>query len=143
MTNITPIKVMILGDSSVGKTSLMMQFTEKQHSNSHICTIGVDFKIRTFDRNGICVKVQIWDTAGQERFRSLTTAFFRDAMGFILMFDLTSELSFLNVRNWISQLQTHAYCDDPDIILVGNKLDLEDRRVVDFNRAKDFAEKHG
>lgn len=64
-------------------------------------------------------------------------------MGFILMFDLTSELSFLNVRNWISQLQTHAYCEDPDIILVGNKLDLEDRRVVDFNRAKDFAEKNG
>jgi Ras-related protein Rab-27A len=59
------------------------------------------------------------------------------------MFDLTSELSFLNVRNWISQLQTHAYCEDPDIILVGNKLDLEDRRVVDYNRAKDFAEKHG
>ena len=80
--------------------------------------------------------------AGQERFRSLTTAFFRDAMGFILMFDLTSELSFLNVRNWITQLQTHAYCEDPDIILVGNKTDLEDRRVVDFNRAKDFADKH-
>jgi Ras-related protein Rab-27A len=64
-------------------------------------------------------------------------------MGFILMFDLTSELSFLNVRNWISQLQTHAYCEDPDIILVGNKLDLDERRVVDFNRARDFAEKHG
>lgn len=64
-------------------------------------------------------------------------------MGFILMFDLTSELSFLNVRNWISQLQTHAYCEDPDIILVGNKSDLEERRVVDFTRAKDFAEKHG
>ena len=63
-------------------------------------------------------------------------------MGFILMFDLTSELSFLNVRNWITQLQTHAYCEDPDIILVGNKTDLEDRRVVDFNRAKDFADKH-
>lgn len=89
------------------------------------------------------IHLQLWDTAGQERFRSLTTAFFRDAMGFILMFDLTSELSFLNVRNWISQLQTHAYCEDPDIILVGNKLDLEDRRVVDYNRAKDFADKHG
>jgi Ras-related protein Rab-27A len=78
--------------------------------------------------------------AGQERFRSLTTAFFRDAMGFILMFDLTSENTFLNVRNWISQLQTHAYCDDPDIILVGNKLDLEDKRAVSAERAKEFAE---
>ena len=77
------------------------------------------------------------------RFRSLTTAFFRDAMGFILLFDLSNEQSFLNIRNWLSQLQTHAYCENPDIVLCGNKCDLEDRRMVSDAKAKDMAEKHG
>ena len=77
------------------------------------------------------------------RFRSLTTAFFRDAMGFLLLFDLTSEQSFLNIRNWIAQLQTHAYCENPDIVLCGNKADLEDLRVIDEERIKELAEKYG
>jgi GTPase SAR1 family protein len=75
-------------------------------------------------------------------FRSLTTAFFRDAMGFILMFDLTSEQSFINVRNWLAQLQCHAYCEDPDVILVGNKADREDARAVSQSRAKELADKY-
>ena len=75
-------------------------------------------------------------------FRSLTTAFFRDAMGFILMFDLTSEQSFLNVRNWLTQLQCHAYCEDPDVILVGNKADREDARAISQARAKELADKY-
>jgi Ras-related protein Rab-27A len=143
------IKFLALGDSGVGKTSFLYQYTDNQFNSKFISTVGIDFRekrvVYKSPSNGRShrIHLQLWDTAGQERFRSLTTAFFRDAMGFILMFDLTSELSFLNVRNWINQLQTHAYCEDPDIVLVGNKLDLEDRRVVDFNRAKDFADKHG
>ena len=143
------IKFLALGDSGVGKTSFLYQYTDNQFNSKFISTVGIDFRekrvVYKSQTNGRShrIHLQLWDTAGQERFRSLTTAFFRDAMGFILMFDLTSELSFLNVRNWISQLQTHAYCEDPDIILVGNKLDLEDRRVVDSNRAKEFAEKNG
>lgn len=142
------IKFLALGDSGVGKTSFLYQYTDNQFNAKFISTVGIDFRekrvVYKSPTNGRShrIHLQLWDTAGQERFRSLTTAFFRDAMGFILMFDLTSELSFLNVRNWISQLQTHAYCEDPDIILVGNKSDLEDRRVVEYNRAKDFAEKH-
>ncbi|NXS01441.1 RB27A protein, partial [Oxylabes madagascariensis] len=89
------------------------------------------------------IHLQLWDTAGQERFRSLTTAFFRDAMGFLLLFDLTNEQSFLNVRNWISQLQMHAYCENPDIVLCGNKSDLEDQRMVKEEEAKELAEKYG
>ena len=77
------------------------------------------------------------------RFRSLTTAFYRDSMGFLLLFDLTSEQSFTNIRNWISQLQTHAYCENPDIVLCGNKSDLEDLRVVPEDRAREVAEKYG
>ena len=100
-----------------------------------------------------------WDTAGQERFRSLTTAFFRDAMGFILIFDITNEQSFLNIRDWLSQLkvcvpstcgfenrhqfQIHAYCEQPDIILCGNKADLENRRQVSTARAKQLADQLG
>ena len=82
------------------------------------------------------------DTAGQERFRSLTSSFFRDAMGFLLVFDLTCESSFLNVRNWLAQLQCHAYCEDPDVILVGNKADREDARVISQTRAKELADKY-
>ncbi|ERE76608.1 ras-related protein Rab-27A-like protein [Cricetulus griseus] len=89
------------------------------------------------------IHLQLWDTAGQERFRSLTTAFFRDAMGFLLLFDLTNEQSFLNVRNWISQLQMHAYCENPDIVLCGNKSDLEDQRAVKEEEARELAEKYG
>ncbi|KAI3361627.1 hypothetical protein L3Q82_001992 [Scortum barcoo] len=77
------------------------------------------------------------------RFRSLTTAFFRDAMGFLLMFDLTSQQSFLNVRNWMSQLQANAYCENPDIVLVGNKADLADQREVQEKQAKELADKYG
>ncbi len=74
------------------------------------------------------------------RFRSLTTAFFRDAMGFLLVFDLTSERSFLSVRDWVSQLRLHAYCETPDIVLCGNKADLDDRRQVSTARAKQYAD---
>uniref|UniRef100_A0A3B3YER5 small monomeric GTPase n=1 Tax=Poecilia mexicana TaxID=48701 RepID=A0A3B3YER5_9TELE len=79
----------------------------------------------------------------QQQFRSLTTAFFRDAMGFLLMFDLTSQQSFLNVRNWMSQLQANAYCENPDIVLVGNKADLADQREVQEKQAKELADKYG
>jgi Ras-related protein Rab-27A len=74
-------------------------------------------------------------------FRSLTTAFFRDAMGFLLIFDLTSQQSFVNIRNWLTQLQTHAYCDNPDIVLCGNKADLEEQKVVSDKQARELAEK--
>lgn len=81
--------------------------------------------------------------AGQERFRSLTTAFFRNAMGFIVMFDITNEQSFLNIRPWLDQLKLHSYCENPDIILCGNKADLELKRAVSFQRANSEATKFG
>lgn len=88
------------------------------------------------------IHLQLWDTAGQERFRSLTTSFFRDSMGFLLIFDITNEKSFLEVQNWIEQLKVHAYCDNPDIVLCGNKLDMDYLRVVNSTRAKNLAEKY-
>ncbi|XP_048471946.1 ras-related protein Rab-27A isoform X1 [Rhincodon typus] len=147
------IKFLALGDSGVGKTSFLYQYTDAKFNSKFITTVGIDFREKRVvykptgpDGNtgrGQRIHLQLWDTAGQERFRSLTTAFFRDAMGFLLVFDLTNEQSFLNVRNWISQLQMHAYCENPDIVLCGNKCDLEDQRAVKEEAAKELAEKYG
>ncbi|CAF4811958.1 unnamed protein product, partial [Rotaria sp. Silwood2] len=82
------------------------------------------------------------DTAGQERYRSLTTSFFRDAMGFLLVFDLTNEASFINVRNWISEIQSNAYSENVDMILIGNKCDLEKERIITKDRAFEFAQQY-
>ncbi|XP_041917616.1 ras-related protein Rab-27A [Alosa sapidissima] len=147
------IKFLALGDSGVGKTSFLYQYTDGKFNSKFITTVGIDFREKrvvykssgpdgTAGR-GQRIHLQLWDTAGQERFRSLTTAFFRDAMGFLLLFDLTNEQSFLNVRNWMSQLQMHAYCENPDIVLCGNKSDLEDQRAVSEDEARELAEKYG
>ncbi|XP_074613153.1 ras-related protein Rab-27A-like isoform X1 [Acropora palmata] len=148
------IKFLALGDSGVGKTSLLYQYTDGHFNLRFVPTIGIDFREKRVihhplnpdgsrSSRGQRVHLQLWDTAGQERFRSLTTAFFRDAMGFLLVFDLTHEQSFLNIRNWLSQLQTHAYCENPDIVLIGNKADLEDQKQVDENEARTLAENLG
>ncbi|XP_043192702.1 ras-related protein Rab-27A-like isoform X2 [Amphibalanus amphitrite] len=147
------IKFLALGDSGVGKTSFLWQYTDGVFHQRFISTVGIDFRekrllYRPKDADGTPqgksqrIHLQLWDTAGQERFRSLTTAFFRDAMGFLLLFDLSSEQSFLSIQGWLDQLKTHAYCDNPDIVLCGNKADLE-QRAVSEERARDVADKHG
>ncbi|XP_059149816.1 ras-related protein Rab-27A-like [Physella acuta] len=147
------IKFLALGDSGVGKTSFLYQYTDNVFNGRFISTVGIDFREkrvvhRTSNPDGTMgrshrVHLQLWDTAGQERFRSLTTAFFRDAMGFLLLFDLTNEESLVNTRNWLTQLQTHAYCENPDVVLCGNKADLDDVRRVSEDRARDMADKFG
>ncbi|KAA0194501.1 hypothetical protein HAZT_HAZT005100 [Hyalella azteca] len=140
---------MALGNSGVGKTSLLYQFTEGCFNSQFTSTVGIDFKEkRLVHRCSVTgreqgVHLQLWDTAGQEKFRSLTTAFYRNTMGFILVFDLTNEQSFLDIRSWMEQLRTHAYCESPDIILVGNKVDLTEQHVVSEARARDAAFKLG
>ncbi|KAG7278836.1 hypothetical protein CRUP_010399 [Coryphaenoides rupestris] len=123
------IKFLALGDSGVGKTSFLYQYTDEKFNSKFITTVGIDFREK-----------RVLVPSG---FRSLTTAFFRDAMGFLLLFDLTNEQSFLNVRNWMSQLQVHAYCESPDIVLCGNKSDLSEQRAVKEEEARDLAEKYG
>ncbi|XP_072430216.1 ras-related protein Rab-27B [Chiloscyllium punctatum] len=147
------IKLLALGDSGVGKTTFLYRYTENKFNPKFVTTVGIDFREKRLEHhvggvNGktdkpFRIHLQLWDTAGQERFRSLTTAFFRDAMGFLLIFDLTSQQSFLNVRNWISQLQANAYCENPDVVLIGNKVDLSDQREVQEYQAKELAEKYG
>lgn len=145
------IKFLALGDSGVGKTSFLFQYTDGSFESKFVTTVGIDFREKrvNYRPQGIDsgrtqrIHLQLWDTAGQERFRSLTTAFFRDAMGFLLVFDLTNEQSFLNIRNWLDQLKQHSYCETPDIVLCGNKVDLDAMRVVTEERAKQTADTYG
>ncbi|XP_040563723.1 ras-related protein Rab-27A [Lepeophtheirus salmonis] len=139
------LKFLALGNSNVGKTSLFYQYVEGKFSNKFLSTVGIDFREKRITykpKDGSKderIQLQLWDTAGQERFRSLTTAFLRDAMGFILVFDLTEEQSFYDVTTWLDHIRTHAYYEDPFIILCGNKADLENERVISKETANDFA----
>jgi Ras-related protein Rab-8A len=117
------IKMLLIGDSSVGKSSLLTRFNDDSFSIDFISTIGIDFKVKTLLLDGKKYKLQIWDTAGQERFRTITTAYYRGAMGVILVFSLNSISSFASIKNWIQNIHDHVNHKVP-IILVGNKSDL-------------------
>merc|ERR1712129_13044 len=107
-----------------------------------ISTIGIDFKIRTIELDGKKIKLQIWDTAGQERFRTITTAYYRGAMGILLVYDITDEQSFLNIRNWIRNIEQHA-SDSVQKIHIGNKCDMSDDRIITKDRGQELADEYG
>ena len=125
------IKLLLIGDSGVGKSCLLMRFAEGCFSESYITTIGIDFKIRTIEQNGKRLKLQIWDTAGQERFRTITTAYYRGAMGILLVYDVSNRNSFYNIKNWLRQVDTHA-AENVIRIIIGNKscIDSDAREVT-------------
>lgn len=136
------IKLLLIGDSGVGKSCLLLRFCDDAWTPSFITTIGIDFKIRTIELDGKRIKLQIWDTAGQERFRTITTAYYRGAMGILLVFDLTDERSFNNVRTWHSNVEQHA-SEGVNKILIGNKCDWDDKRVVSEEQARELADELG
>ncbi|TKS78453.1 Ras-related protein [Collichthys lucidus] len=118
------IKLLALGDSGVGKTTFLHRYTDNKFNRKFTTTVGIDFREKRVVPQP-------------------TTAFFRDAMGFLLMFDLTNQQSFLNVRSWMSQLQANAYCDSPDIVLVGTKADLRHMKDVHSRQARNLADRYG
>ena len=126
----------------VGKSCLLLRFSEDQFTSSFITTIGIDFKIRTVELDGKRVKLQIWDTAGQERFRTITNAYYRGAHGILLTYDVTDEGSFNNVRNWMRNIEQHA-SDGVSKILVGNKSDAEEKRVISTEQGEALAKEFG
>ncbi|MBN3282238.1 RAB35 protein, partial [Polyodon spathula] len=128
-------------NEGVGKSSLLLRFADNTFSGSYITTIGVDFKIRTVEINGEKVKLQIWDTAGQERFRTITSTYYRGTHGVIVVYDVTSAESFVNVKRWLHEINQN--CDDVCRILVGNKNDDPQSKVVETNDAQKFAEQMG
>jgi Ras-related protein Rab-8A len=136
------IKLLLIGDSGVGKSCLLLRFSDDSFTPSFITTIGIDFKIRTIELDGKRIKLQIWDTAGQERFRTITTAYYRGAMGILLVYDVTDEKSFGNIRNWIRNIEQHA-TESVNKMLIGNKCDMVDKKVIDTARGKALADEYG
>lgn len=126
---ITTLKILIVGESGVGKSSLLLRFTDDTFDPEQSATIGVDFKVKTFTVDGNCTKLAIWDTAGQERFRTLTPSYYRGGQGVIMVYDVTSRQTFSKLDMWLSEVETYA--TKPNIVrmLVANKIDKSNREV--------------
>ncbi|AQK54056.1 Ras-related protein RABD2c [Zea mays] len=135
-------KLLLIGDSGVGKSCLLLRFADDSYLDSYISTIGVDFKIRTVEQDGKTIKLQIWDTAGQERFRTITSSYYRGAHGIIIVYDVTDQESFNNVKQWLNEIDRYA-SDNVNKLLVGNKSDLTANKVVATETAKAFADEMG
>jgi len=133
------LKIIILGDSGVGKTSLMHQYVSKKFDNRYKATIGADFLTKDVDIEGQAVTLQIWDTAGQERFQSLGSAFYRGADACILVFDVTQQDSFSHLTSWMEEFTMQA--GKRDCVLIGNKTDLTEKRQVAAKTAQTWCQK--
>ncbi|CAH9091190.1 unnamed protein product, partial [Cuscuta epithymum] len=135
-------KIVLIGDSGVGKSNILSRFTRNEFCLESKSTIGVEFATRTLQVEGKTVKAQIWDTAGQERYRAITSAYYRGAVGALLVYDITKKQTFDNVERWLRELRDHA---DSNIVimLAGNKTDLNHLRAVPEQEARLLAEKEG
>ncbi|EDO33074.1 predicted protein [Nematostella vectensis] len=135
-------KIVLIGDSGVGKSSLLSRFTRNEFDIESKSTIGVEFATRSIQVEGKIIKAQVWDTAGQERYRAITSAYYRGAVGAVLVYDLTKQKTFQDVERWLLEVREHA---DPTIVvmLVGNKCDLKHLRAVASDDAKKYGDEHG
>ncbi|EFA84797.1 Rab GTPase [Heterostelium album PN500] len=136
-------KIVLIGDSGVGKSNLLSRFTRNEFNLETKSTIGVEFATRTIVTEGKTIKAQIWDTAGQERYRAITSAYYRGAVGALLVYDIAKQATYKSVERWLTELRENADRNfDIEIMLVGNKSDLRHLREVSTDEAKEFAEKH-
>jgi len=135
-------KVVLIGDSGVGKSNLLSRFTRNEFNLETKSTIGVEFATRSINVDGKTLKAQIWDTAGQERYRAITAAYYRGAVGALLVYDISKHGTYVNVTRWLKELRDHA---DSNIVimLVGNKSDLKHLRAVPTDEAKAFSTENG
>ena len=132
-------KILLLGDTSVGKTCFLMRYTDNTFQEIHMSTIGLEKKKKNVQLDdGKMYKIQIWDTAGQDRFRSITKNYYKGAHGIVLIYDITDKKTFENVRNWVKQIKEEV-SDKVCIILVANKIDAEDKRVVSTEEGEKMA----
>lgn len=134
-------KVVLIGDSGVGKSNLLSRFTRNEFNLESKSTIGVEFATKSIQADSKTIKAQIWDTAGQERYRAITSAYYRGAVGALLVYDISKRITYDNVSRWLKELRDHA---DQNIVimLVGNKKDLRHMRQVQTDEAKDFCKTH-
>ena len=136
-------KILLLGDSSVGKTCFLMRYSDNTFQEIHMSTIGLDYKLKNVQLDdGNIVKIQIWDTAGQDRFRSITKNYYKGAHGIILIYDITSRKTYENIKNWVTQIKEEV-SDKVNIILVGNKIDDEKNRKVSTEEGEKLAKEIG
>eukprot|EP01080_Neovahlkampfia_damariscottae_P005099 gene5099-8698_t len=135
-------KYIIIGDSGVGKSALLLQFTDKRFQPNYDVTIGVEFGTRSIELSNQKIKLQIWDTAGQENFKSITRSYYRGSAGALLVYDITRRDTFQNVKNWLEDAQQYS-AKTMITTLIGNKSDLEKLRAVSYEEGENFAKKHG
>ena len=136
-------KILLLGDSSVGKSCFLLRYCDKTFQNAHLVTIGLDYRLKSMKlKSGKNIKLQIWDTAGQDRFRAITKNYFKGSHGIILIYDVTNRQTFENVKSWISQIREEA-SKNVIIYIAANKIDMEDGRIVNKEEGKKFAEEFG
>lgn len=134
-------KVVLIGDSGVGKSNLLSRFTRNEFNLESKSTIGVEFATKSIQAEGKTIKAQIWDTAGQERYRAITSAYYRGAVGALLVYDISKHSTFENVERWLKELRDHAEANIV-VMLVGNKSDLRHLRAVETDEAMAFSEQH-
>ena len=135
-------KVLLLGNSDVGKSSMLLRFVDSVWNDAFTPTIGVDFKVKTLEINNKRVKMQIWDTAGQERFRTVVSTYFRGAHGILSLYDVTNKDSFKNLENWLIEIEKNSN-QKVLKILIGNKCDLTEDREITTEEGQTFANRNG
>ncbi|KAL5009499.1 hypothetical protein ScPMuIL_011804 [Solemya velum] len=137
-------RLILIGDSTVGKSSLLKYFTDGKFSEVCDPTVGVDFYARLLEvKQGVRVKLQLWDTAGQERFRSITRSYYRNSVGVLILFDLTKRKSYENVQSWMEEAKFHIEPHKAVYVIVGHKSDKDEERQVKPREARQFAESNG
>jgi len=134
-------KILTIGESGVGKTCILLRYTDNKFIKHHLTTIGIDYKTKDVNINGKSIKLKIWDTAGQERFRNITQQYYKGADGIVLVFDLTDRNSFEKIREWMKQIQSYTQRDSIAIVLLGNKCDAENK-AVSAKEANDIASEY-
>ena len=132
------IKIMILGETLVGKTAIITRYTKKVFAENYLTTVGIDFQNKQLNINGKKINVEIWDTAGQERFRNIAKTYFQSSDGFLLVYDITSKDSFNKLNDWYDQIKLSAP-ENSKCIIAGNKSDLEEKRQVKKEEGEKFA----
>ncbi|CAD8197573.1 unnamed protein product [Paramecium octaurelia] len=135
-------KLVIIGNSGVGKSSLLLRFADDQFSESYLTTIGVDFRFRTLPIDGKNVKLQIWDTAGQERFRTITSAYYKGADGIVMVYDVTQGQSFDDIdKFWLHEVESYGE-KNVQLLIIGNKNDLDEQKQVETQKAEEYCKSH-
>ena len=133
-------KLLVVGESGVGKTCMLLRFADDSFEDNFLSTIGVDFKVKEIVVDNQKVKLQIWDSAGQERFRNITASYYRNSSAIIIVYDITNHESFNKVSEWIEEVR--GFVPNSPLLLVGNKCDLEEKRQVTYEEGEEFAKKN-